>query len=167
MKKEVGVVMFVSSYSTYISTNSSDKTDKQGSQTTKDFSKLTAKAQEIPDTQLFNSKIPIDYISKSKTFNNKLEVQLQQHQLQNLNTKEIAKTKNIVTEFSNYSSLKNAKQAYTDNAKIFSLFKMPQITLDQAPKIDKKAPVDVQEKNLRNLMVNTYIQNDKYYQLTA
>ncbi len=162
--------MFVSSYSTYISTNSSNKSTKDKVQTAQNSSTYTSKPEETPKTTLASSAIQIDYISKSKTFHNKLEAQLQQRQLQNPNDKEIAETKNRVTEFSTHKSLQSAKQAYSENSKIFSLFKIPQPTLDQTPKTDKRTSLEIQEiqeQNLRHVMVNTYIQNDKYYQITA
>ena len=46
----------------------------------------------------------------------------------------------------------------------------PSVTLSQTPSIDKKQSLDIQkiqEKNLRQTMVNTYLANDKYFQITA
>jgi len=159
--------MFVSSYNTYISTNSSEKTSKGKLQGAQNTSSYTPKKEEVTSTEPKNKALAIDYVASSKTFNNKLKIELQQRQLQNQSDTQTAKTKDLTSKFTNINSLESAKQAYNDNAKIFSLFKLPQPTLDQTPKIDKRAPSDIQEKNLRDLMVNTYIQNDKYYQITA
>ena len=72
--------------------------------------------------------------------------------------------------FKKISSLKSAKVAYADNSVMFSLLKKPGISLNQIPKINKTLPQniqDVKEDNLRNNMVNTYLENDKYHLITA
>jgi hypothetical protein len=53
---------------------------------------------------------------------------------------------------------------------MFSLVKKPTLALSYLPKIDEKLSPDVKEakeKNLRYTMVNTYMENDKYYRVTA
>ena len=162
--------MFVSSYSTYISTNPSQRTDKSRSEGEKSFSSLIPKTLDVNSVKFSNLAIPVDYISKSQAFSNQLELELQKRELNNQDKNGLGETKKSITEFSNTKMIQNFKQAYSDNSKIFSLFKIPHATQDQTPKIDKKLPDDVQEiakQALRDAMLNTYIQNDRYYQLTA
>lgn len=162
--------MFVSSYNTYVSTSPSDRTTKVRADSEKSYSSYSSKSFDVPSTKFFNSAIPIDYISKSQAFSNQLELELQKRQLKDPENKEGIETKKVITEFSNTKMIQNFKKAYSDNSKITSLFKLPHATQDQTPKIDISQPNDVQEliaKTLRHDMVNTYIQNDKYYQLTA
>lgn len=151
--------MFVSSYNTYVSTDTSNKTNgyKSGeSRERRDFfgdelSKFTVVKSHT------DKNLPIDYISNYKSFNNQQKLQ---EQLQNKDGFELKKL-NIIN---------NAKAAYEENTKMFSQLKKPTITLSHTPKIDEKLPRDVKEakeKTLRHLMVNTYLANDKYFQVTA
>jgi len=151
--------MFVSSYSTYISTNTSDKTDKYRAQSSKNdlnsFSKELSKSPILKSH--INQTMPIDYISNYKSFNNQQKLQQLVKSQDELNLK-------------NISTMNNAKVAYEDNSKMFSLIKKPMASLSQTYNIDKKLPKeiqDIQEKSLRLVMVNTYLSNDKYYQVTA
>jgi len=101
--------------------------------------------------------LPIDYVSSYKSFQNqqKLQEQLQGQDsftLKGLNT------------------LANAKNAYEESAKKFSLAKKPTFALDLTPKIDITMPQETKEakvKTLRQTMVNTYLANDRYYRITA
>ena len=161
--------MFVSSYSTYVSTNTSERTARTRSTDTKENTSFSYKRSNDPKP-LKQHNFPVDYIAESKTFGNKIELELQKEQLQGSNNEEIKQLKNSMQELNAYSTLQNAKQAYKDNSKIFSLLRIPHATLDQTPTIDKKLPDDLQElqeKSLRQEMLNTYIQNDSYYQITA
>ncbi|RLA77710.1 MAG: hypothetical protein DRG78_16760 [Epsilonproteobacteria bacterium] len=151
--------MFVSSYSTYINTSNPDRitksqTDSKKSEI-KSFQSVLTKSTPL---HAYNSKnIPIDYISNYKSFNNQQKLQDQ------------VKSKDEV-KFKKISDIKNAKVAYTDNSKMFSLLKVPEISLNQTPQINKNLPQNIQdlkENNLRYKMVNTYMSNDRYYQITA
>lgn len=155
--------MFVSTYNTYVSATNSTKDTKQSSSVNKEDTSFSSKfSQQTQAKSTLSPNIPIDYVEKNKSFFTKLNLENQDN-----DTKQL---KEIKQEFTSHKTLFNAKQAYSENAKIFSLIKLPQHTIDQIPKIDKKLPTDIQEikeKKLRHIMVNTYIQNDRYFQITA
>ena len=53
---------------------------------------------------------------------------------------------------------------------MFSLVQKPSVPTNRFKKADTSLPqniLDLKESNLKNKMVNTYIENDKYYQITA
>jgi len=151
--------MFVSSYSTYINTNSSERTTKDRFEKSKEpASSFESKLSQSSVLESKNAKdLPINYISNYKAFSNKQKLQ---DQFQNTNK----------IKYTQINSVNNAKIAYADNSKIFSFFLEPKATQNQTPKVDKKLPNDMQklqEHNMRHTMVNTYQENDKYYQITA
>jgi len=151
--------MYVSSFSTYINTESTARTQQnrvyESQNSTKSFeTKLLSKTVKNLDT---SPKFPINYISNYKSLNNQQKLQE--------NSQSSEKTKFLKLEVQ-----AEAKKAYSDNSKIFSLILPPRATLDQTPTIDKKSPQHVQhikEKNLRQTMLNTYIANENYYKITA
>jgi len=151
--------MFVSSYSTYISTNTNDKTSKPRLEQEKNgansFSSTLKKDNSL---QVYNPKsMPIDYISNYKSLNNQQKLQEQE------------KNKDEV-KFKKINHMKNAKIAYESNMSMFSLIQIPSVSLDNTPKssdIFNQNIQDIKEDNLRHKMVNTYLENDKYYQITA
>ena len=151
--------MFVSSYNTYVSTNNSDraanqKVDRSKPSTGSFESKLEqSSVLESKNTQ----NLPITYISNYKAFSNKQKLQ---EQFQNKDE----------VKYNKINAMKNAQTAYEDNSVMFSLFLEPKATQSQTPQVDQKLPSDLQkaqEQNMRNSMVNTYLANDKYYQITA
>ena len=151
--------MFVSSYNTYISTNNSEKIANKKIEKTKEFDSLfeSKLAQNSVIESKENKNLPINYISNYKAFSNKQKLQ---EQMQDLSGEKYTKI----------NAIKNAKDAYAENSMMFSLFVEPKVTLSQTPQIDKKLPTNFQEaeeKMMRNTMVNTYLDNDKYYQITA
>ena len=151
--------MYVSSFNTYISTESSTKTQQNRIQESKNGantfeSKLLSKTVKNVDT---SSRFPINYISNYKTLNNQQKLQ------ENFQNSDKTKYLKLEAEF-------KAKNAYNTNSKIFSLILPPRATLDQTPTIDQKLPQniqDIKEKNLRHTMVNTYISNENYYKVSA
>lgn len=157
--------MFVSSYSTYIQTNNSDKISKERIEKPKvgqdSFSK---KLDEVSsDIGVKTSSLPVNYISQKQTLHNKQEIVFQEDKLQ-------SSIKDNIDKFKNQNVLVNSKNAYESNTKMFSLFKIPQVALNQTPSIDNtlpKEPRDIKELNMRHKMVNTYIENDSYYKITA
>jgi len=164
--------MFVSSYSTYIQTNTSDKTAKQKVEKSSSEPKsFNFKANQSTSSGIAKSStIPVNYISKSQVLNNKQELDYQKNQLQESQHKNIKQTKQNVNNFKVNNSLVNAKSAYESNSKMFSLIMKPQSALDQTPKISKALPPKAQEAkelSLKHLMVNTYLDNDNYYKVTA
>ena len=151
--------MYVSSFSTYINTESSTKTQKSAPSNTEKIketfnSKLLFKTVKNVDT---SPKFPINYISNYKALNNQQKLQ-ENHQ-------NIAKDNFLKLEMQS-----SAKSAYSDNSVIFSKIVPPRATLNQTPKIDKTLPKNIQnikENNLRHIMINTYISNENYYKTTA
>ena len=152
--------MFVSSYSTYITTDTNSKIQREKASLRDDknsafSSKLSEKT--VPNL-VANKNLPVNYISNYKALNN------QQKLLQEDHTNQAKK------KFSKINAITSAKINYSDNTKIFSLLLKPSATLDQTPKTDKRMPLDIQEiqeKNLRTTMLNTYAANDNYYKVTA
>ncbi len=152
-------VMFISSYNMYINTNNSDKSVNQRIE--KSSPANASFASELAQNSIVESKstqnLPITYISNYKAFSNKQKLQ---EQFPNKDEVKYAKI----------NTLKNAKAAYEDNSIMFSLFIEPKATQSQTPHIDADLPNDLQkaqEQNMRHVMVNTYLENDKYYQITA
>ncbi|MEO1953906.1 MAG: hypothetical protein ABGW74_04305 [Campylobacterales bacterium] len=145
--------MFVSSFNTYISDVNLKKA-RQNTQKAKDaekfdFSLNLQKNQQVL-TSTFDAKTPINYISNYKSFANKQK--LQDKQL----------TKKPIDKFSKINKMQNAKTSYEVNSKKFSLLRVPHITLNQVQKSEEKLPIKLQQK-----MVNTYIDNENYYKITA
>ena len=151
--------MFVSSYSTYIATNSSHKSQKYGdrdaNESLESFSKNLLNSTVIKPYA--NTNLLVDYISNYKSLSNQQKLH---ERVQEKDT----------DEFKKLTIINNAKTAYDEGIKIFSLSRNPPLTLSQTPKIDEKLPKEIQEakeKSLRSLMINTYLTNDKYYKITA
>ena len=158
--------MFVSSYSTHIQTSNSDKVAKQ-QQLDKRESNAKSFSEKLSSTSqprsFKTSNIPVDYISKGLVLNNKQELENKQNNTKN-------ETKNNLNKFTTKNSLINAKNAYEGNSKMFSLFTIPNIALNQTPSVEQtlpKEPQDIKELNMRHKMVNTYLANDNYYKVTA
>ena len=164
--------MFVSSYSTFIQTNDSQKTAKnrveKPSSDAKDFSvKLK---ENIGHVAYKTSNIPINHISQSQVFNNKQELDSQTKKLQDKNNKTTNTTKEMISKFNGKSSLMNLSSTYTSNTTMFSLMRKPHTAFDQTPHIEKtlpEEPKDIKELNMRHKMVNAYIANENYYRVTA
>ena len=144
--------MFVSSFNTYINTVNTDKTKKQDvkkSNVNSDFnSKLHQKKQVLLPKNDFKS--PINYISNYKPFANKQKL-----------AQDSTFTKDI-DRYTKINKLNNAKTSYETNTKMFSLLRVPHVTLAQVKKTEENLPIKLQQK-----MVNTYISNDNYYKITA
>lgn len=163
--------MFVSSYNTYIQTDSSSRTQKQrdeGQQNNSESSFSSKLLQNIKkDSAVRQLSLPIDYTKDNNYFANRHKIQLQEKNQQN---QILLKADEYTKKFSNYNTSQNATTAYESNSKLFSLLKKPKIALNQTPHTDKRLPKDIQslqESNLRNIMVNTYINNENYYKITA
>jgi hypothetical protein len=151
--------MFVSSYNTYISTNSSDKSNHRDLGNGKgDAKSFSLELSKNPILKSYISKnLPIDYVSNYKSFNTQQKLQEQIKSQGEIN-------------FQHIKVMNSAKSAYEENSKMFSLLKKPTITFSKTDKIDERLPKNIQElkeEDLRHTMVNTYIANDKYYQITA
>ena len=153
--------MFVSSYSTYIDTTATKRINNERKELEKkpsdSFSSKLLSSK--PETLSNKPQLPLNYVSNYKSLYNRQR--LDQQDL----TQTVSKMK-----FSKISSLSSAQIAYTANSKMFSLIAKPKIALDQTPSIDKKLPKEAQvekESLLKINMVNAYIANDNYYQITA
>ena len=150
--------MFISSYNTYISTNSTDRTQKSGVSDSKKSESTFAKYLDNPVIESKNTQnLPISYISNYKAFNNKQKLE---QGIQNPDGEKFAKIK----------TLQNMKTAYAENSKMFSLDLPPGLTLSQTPVIDRETPKSLQEleeQKMRIDMVNAYIANDNYFLITA
>ena len=151
--------MYISSYNTYITPNSSDRIQKERSEEpfkkSQSFSKkLASQSLKTIDT---SSRLPVNYISNYKVLNNQLRLK---DDTFNDNRAKFSKVKALV----------NSQSAYKEGASIFPLFTKPKIALNQTQEINKKMPKNAQEAKetiLKHTMVNTYIANDNYYKLTA
>lgn len=150
--------MFISSYATYVSTNLTERPERERSttqRTTKTFSSVITKNTPI---QAYNPKnFPIDYISNYKSLNNQQKLEAQ-----------ISDNKNPLSK--NLKDFTGAKLAYESNTVMFSLIKKPKVALNQNLKVSDIYPQNIQElkeNNLRDKMVNIYLENDRYHQITA
>ncbi len=164
--------MFVSSYGTYITTNASQKSAKVDNQSAKSDSKLfaTQLAQKTPSKSLLSFATPVNYVKQSNAPYNKELLRSQQEQEKKNVESDFKKATASTQKFSANLTLNSAKVAYTENSTLFSFLRKPQSTLEQTPKIDRDEPQNVQElqeRNVRRAMVNAYVENDRYYQITA
>lgn len=148
--------MFISTYNTYINTDTSEKLHKASVSKYKDKSEAFAPELLVDKVSTPNTSksLPVDYVSNYKFIYN------QQEQTKNQD----------VIKFKKIKDMSVAKTAYEDNSAVFSLIKKPTVTFSEPVKSTKELPQNIQElkeHNLRNVMVNTYLANDKYYQITA
>jgi hypothetical protein len=156
--------MFVSTYSTYLNANSVNKAtrDADNSASTKP-SKLFENSlanSELPSKKLLQNG-PVNYLSYNKVSSTKERIneQLKQNSYES-----------SIKKFTDVSSQMKAPSAYAANTKMFSLMLKEQQTLKGAEPINKELPKEIQalkESNLRLKMISTYMQNDRYYQITA
>lgn len=163
--------MYVSSYNTYIQSNTSNKTQDKKVQSGSESSKFSFNSSSTQPTEvsssLAKSTLPVDYTKNSKSFANKHKIQAQENLLED---KEPTKSEQLTRKFQDYRVLQDAKSAYENSSKFFSYSRKPSVTLNQPQKTDEKLPKnikDIKENNLRNTMINTYMQNEIYYQITA
>lgn len=152
--------MYVSSYNMYVTSNPSERVDPKRVDKERESSSFVLPQQ--PEISKNISNLPVDYISRNIGFwqRQELEKELQQKPAQN-----------NPTLFKAISDTLQAKESYTQNSKLFlSHSKAPHQVIDQTPKLDthfSDSIQEIQEKNMRSVMVNTYLNNDKYYQVTA
>jgi len=164
--------MFISSFSTYATNNTSNRAAKTAAneKETKATSFSDKLTKNISHPSLVKQNISINYISQGKAQHNKQMIEISQKNIQNSKKDDFKTTNNIKNSFTSNASLQSAKVAYTSNAIMFPLLKKPTATINQTPTISKALPQDIQElkeKNMRHIMVNTYLANDNYYKITA
>ena len=131
--------MFVSSFSTYVTNNTSEKTDKiaktreNGTKSQSELfsSKLT---KNVNSSSLSKPNTPINYISQSNAQHNKQMIELSQKSIQSGKKSDFKTTNDITKSFSSNASIQSAKVAYSSNSTMFSLLKKPTATIDQTPK---------------------------------
>lgn len=153
--------MFVSSYSTYLHTNTTDKSTKKDT-----YKELTS--NKSFNTEGFNSSQnttnplqdnPIDYHLNQKSLNTKAQIQQQYQENKQTN------------KFAAINSQVKASLAYSSSSTIFSLIPKSQPTIKPTTQIvNQNLPQDIKdikESFLKIKMLNTYISNNNYYQITA
>lgn len=153
--QEKELIMFISLYSTYIAPSSVEKKEKYGYVASQESHNSFSEQlfQDTPVEPYTNQNLGITYISNYKSFAN-------QQKLQN--------TFQDNTDFylKKTLTMENAKNAYTQNTKPFSIFQEKTFIFDLTPKIDKNEPKELQsakEKVLRNSMIQTYRANEHYF----
>jgi len=157
--------MFVSSYATFISASTSHKEQRGRVETPKpSFSNLTDLKNTEREEQNYildsvKEELPLNYISQYKVLSNQQKLQ-----------KEPQSFENQRTRFSKINSNNNATAAYEENKTLFVSHRIPKITLNQTPLLNREVPqelVKVQENLLKQQMVATYAANNNYYRVTA
>ena len=164
--------MFVSSYNSYVQTDSSLKSSRTKLDKLNSVSDIFSKKLAQKNfTDSFNaSSIPSQYISKNLAHTNKQELDFQKEQLKNPQNEVTKEIKETLTKFAVNNSLTNAKNAYEHTTKIYTPYTKQSISLNQTPKMDKNLPeeaYEAKEFHMRHTMIHTYISNDRYYQVTA
>ena len=149
--------MFVSSYNTYIPQKTTHKPQESVQENNeREFkpgdSKLFSKQLDKVITS--SVKIPLNYISNYKSLHNQ-----QLLEQQSKSSKNYAQTK-----YAKINTMKSAQSAYKDGSQLFSLLPKPKIALMEVI----KQPKNLQQNSaLKSKIVNTYIENDNYYKITA
>lgn len=152
--------MYVSSYRMYVQTNPSERVEPK--KVDYERENKSFKLPEQLEISKSISNLPVDYISKNIGFwqKNELQKELQEKPAQN----------NPVL-FKAISDTLQAKESYTQNSKHYLHYpKIQSLSMDQTPKLGENLSDEIEEikeKNMRSVMVNTYLSNDKYYQVTA
>lgn len=153
--------MFVSSYSTFLHTNAIDKNAKKDAP--KELSPEKSFSTKSLDSSQNTTKplivTPVNYQSNHQFLKTKAKVQQQVEQ----NTQP--------AKFTTMNSQIKASSAYTSNSTMFSLMPKSQpIVKHNTQEINQNLPQevkDLKESFLKIKMVNTYISNNNYYQITA
>ena len=150
--------MFVSSYNTYIHTNTTDKTAKSketaNSSSAKSFQSHLLQTSQTPKLQ--TNTTPINYVESSKVFQNKQKLQ------QNVESKNELSN---VNKFNTFSAVKTAQVAYTNNSKIFSIVAKPKPSLPATQNLPRED--EISKLKAKFNAINTYLLNDSYYRITA
>ncbi|MDD2790846.1 MAG: hypothetical protein PHU40_09315 [Sulfurimonas sp.] len=152
--------MFVSSYTTYVQTNTQNKVPQQKEYDSKNSSEFAIKfSQQTPESLQQKSAAPLDYISKNNTFYTKLILE------KNLD-EQSKQTKELTNKFTQQSVLQDAKNAYVQLPKATSFFKETLNSFTKTQESDATSldqTQELKEKNIRKSMINTYTANEDYY----
>ncbi|MBN2815578.1 MAG: hypothetical protein JXQ67_02780 [Campylobacterales bacterium] len=159
--------MFVSSYTTYIQPQSSQKefSEKKVTQSDTKFPYAMqlkeGSSSELFETYLLNQKLPISYLSKYKVLNNKQK--LQESILKESPPKELE-------SYHKQNTQQQAQTSYKENTMLFvpiqKVYKALESTEGINTKLSKDS-YDAQKALLREKMLNTYRTNQNYYKLSA
>ncbi len=156
--------MFVSSYSTYLHTNTTDKNAKKvgSSESTSNKSFNVKNLDDSQNTTRTLVNTPVNHQSNHQFLRTKAKIQQQAEQDNQTNQ---------TTKFKTMNSQIKASSAYTANSTMFSLIPKNKLTLKHNTQaINQNLPQeikDIKESFLKIKMVNTYISNNNYYQITA
>jgi len=144
--------MYVSSFNTFVQATTTNKIASQKIDYSKgdSFNKALTKNSHV--ALLSNQNPTINYISKNNYFTSKLEQKEYQQDAGVLSKK-----------FKESHRTQDAKKAYEENSNISFLFQKVDVTISDTKTYNSK----VAEKNAYSEMINTYIENDKYFQITA
>jgi len=148
--------MYVASYVSYVPTISSTKTNLQNS---KEDSIASKKPLFNVDTKQSNANSPERKQTQQTSYLSRYNIFQKQEESQ----------KDLQT-FGKIKNYNDAKVAYTESSQMFSLARKPKLAIGKNSSIDLNLPKEVQEvKNTlsKRKMVNTYIENDNYYKITA
>jgi len=159
--------MFVSSYNTYVYANSSHKVSKEVEYTKEKLKSFQHSLLNATHTKISPKlKSSINYISKGQVQYNKKILELQLKKETTPTQDEYKKTLSSTSKFNSNSFLKNASITYRDSFQKFSTFKKPKTVFNQTLKIGLDTPKEIQniqEKNMRTVMIQTYDENNRYY----
>jgi len=139
--------MFVSAYSTFTNVTNTRSTHKESK---KEFSPSLNVSKNKNNFSLLadkNNILPVNYISDYKVFSNK------QRLFEQTQEKELQKYKAIKTK-------KTARTAYEDGFSIAKSYNRP--VLESVKNFSLAS-----NKNTAAKMLNTYAENDRYYQLSV
>lgn len=151
--------MFVSSFTTYTvpnitqKTQSSNSVEKEREYSSRFKDKLSfSQTNEVKSESVHNHKLQLDYISTPKSLQNQYKLQQQLR-----NTEQ--------TKYKKMQTITNAKSEYTQNSSIFPFILKPKpFTLKQTPHTSTQ---ELKNPTLKAKMINTYIENENYYKITA
>jgi len=151
--------MFVSSFTTYTVPNITQKTQSSNSvEKEKEYGsrfkdRLSFSQTNESQTELIQqNKLPLDYVSTPKSLQNQYKLQ---QQLKDGEQTKYKKMQNIT----------NAKSEYAQNSSIFPLILKPKpYVVKQHPQASTQ---ELKNPTLKSQMINTYIENENYYKITA
>lgn len=150
--------MFVSSFTTYTVPTITQKAQSTTPEKEKDYGsrfkeKLSFNKNEYNKVNSENHlKLPLDYVSTPKTLQN--HYRLQQHLKENEQIK-----------YKKMQTLTTAKSEYIQNSTIFPLILKPKpFVLKQT---QQNPQLELKNSTLKAKMINTYIENENYYKITA
>ncbi|MDD2906873.1 MAG: hypothetical protein WBK95_08105 [Sulfurimonas sp.] len=152
--------MFVSSYTTYVQTSTQNKPSQSKEYDSKNSSGFSTKlSQKTSETTFQKPAVALDYISKNNTFYTKLVLE------KNLD-EQSRETKELSNKFTQQSVLQDAKTAYSQAPKVTSFFREALNSFTKTQ--ESESPIsdqtqELQEKQMRKLMINTYTANENYY----